>query len=92
MSEIVTTTLGRFRCVTDGKDKWPLWECPKCQSWCGFSEAQWEGRSSVICLGPSGDKTCNYHETHPFGKILFKTIQLRILMGESPTDPEDSVK
>lgn len=88
MSEIVTTDVGRFRRVTDGKTKWWLWECPSCQQWCGLSEAQWAGAVSVDhaadgCTGA-------YHETHNFGAALLATIQARILMEQPPADTEEA--
>lgn len=84
MSQIVTTSLGRFRHVSLGDDKtaW-LWECPICQQWGGLSDAQWAGTVSVAC-------DCGrYHETHAFGPELVAVMQARILHGEPSLDPPE---
>jgi hypothetical protein len=84
MSEIVTSSDGRFRRVTDGKTKWWLWECPGCKQWCSLSEKQWAGQVSVDHASdgcPGG-----YHETHNFGASLVAAMQASILMeGGKPT-------
>ncbi len=87
MSEIVTTKLGRFRRVTDGKSKWWLWECPGCNQWCSLNDRQWSGQVSVdhAADGCSG----RYHETHNFAAELLVTMQARILTGEAPAVDED---
>lgn len=89
MSEIVTTDLGRFRRVTDGKTKWFLWECPACKQWCGLSEDQWNGRVSVdhAADGCSGA----YHETHNFGAALTAKMQADILMDGKVNVSEEKV-
>ena len=82
MSEIITTDVGRFRRVTDGKRKWFLWEC-RCGEWCNLSEDQMAGRISVDHAS-QGCKA-KYHETHPFGALLLAKVQASVLMDESPT-------
>jgi hypothetical protein len=86
MSEIITTSIGRFRRVTDGKTKWFLLECPGCGQWCTLNERQWNGTVSVdhATDGCSG----SYHETHDFGAALLAELQLRRLMEEPLTDTE----
>jgi hypothetical protein len=90
MSEIITTSVGRFRRVTDGNRKWFLWECPRCLQWSNLSEDQLAGKVSVQC--GDGVKYCGYHETHNFGAELVATMQARVLMGESPLDAPDGTK
>src|SRR6059036_1124113 len=66
MSEIVTTSVGRFRRVNTGQpehDAW-LWECP-CGQWAYLDEDQWAGHVSVDHAADGCPK--NYHETHNFG-------------------------
>lgn len=84
MSKIVDTNVGRFRQVTDDKDKWFLWECPNCGSWSGMSDGQLEGKVSVVCSGPNGRGGCDYHATHEFGASLVAAMQAKILMGYKP--------
>jgi hypothetical protein len=81
MSKIVTTELGRFRGVTDGKRNWWLWECPNCKTWGNLSPDQMEGRVSVL-------HSCGYHHIHEYAKELVATIQARMLMGEYPFEEE----
>lgn len=85
MSKIVDTQVGRFRQVSDGDKKWFLWECPKCKSWAGMSDEQWDGKVSVVCSGPQGGG-CRYHETHEFGKELYVATAALHLMGYGPHD------
>lgn len=85
MSQIFDTELGRFRAVSDGKQKWFLWECPKCKSWAGLSDKQWDGKVSVVCSGPPGG-SCTYHETHEYGKTLYSVGMALRLMGHRPHD------
>ena len=82
MSEIVTTTVGRFRHVTPGA--W-LWECP-CGQWSYLSADQWAGRVSVDHA--SEGCSAGYHETHNYAAELVATMQARILSGAPPIDPE----
>lgn len=89
MSKIVTTKLGRFRSVTDGKNSWWLWECPRCKDeWCSLSQVQMDGHVSVIHDHYYGDaqygaqRYCGYHETHEFAKELVVTIQTKAFFGE----------
>ena len=86
MSEIVTTTVGRFRHVTP--DAW-LWECP-CGQWSYLTTDQWAGRVSV----DHASQGCpvKYHETHNYEAELVVTMQARILTGEPPIDPESPVE
>ena len=86
MSEIIVSSEGRFRRVTDGKTKWFLWECPRCRQWSPLSEAQWEGREIVEC--GDGKRYCGYRETHRFGVSLLAAIQANILTGK-PSSSED---
>ncbi len=79
MSEIVTTELGRFRRVTDGHEKWFLWECPLCKQWGRLSDDQLAGQVSVTC-------DCGYHETHRFWAELVAAMQVRILLNEPLLD------
>lgn len=88
MSKIVDTELGRFRQVTDVDKKWFLWECPRCKSWGGLSEEQWNGEVSVVCSGRSGQGDCDYHETHEYGKMLVVSMQAMRLMGYKPYHDE----
>lgn len=87
MSQIVDTSLGRFRAVSDGVRKWWLWQC-RCGTWCNLSEAQWNGEVSVDHAShhhqyqtpnaPEGIlQFCGYHERHEFAKELVVTIQAR---------------
>lgn len=87
MSQIVTSSLGRFRRVTDGEALWWLWECPKCSQWCSLSDTQWEGKISVdhAADGCPGQ----YHETHNFGAELVAVLQSRRLL-EMPLTEEDA--
>lgn len=86
MSKIVSTDVGRFRSVTDGKIVWWLWECPRCKQWCSLSEDQWAGKVSVQC--GDGHRYCGYHETHEFGKELVVKMQAAVFMGEPPTQED----
>ena len=84
MSQLVETALGRFRRVNTGDQNHPdtwLFECPGCKQWAYLDEDQWGGRVSVDHTSP----TCQYHETHEYGKSLVAAMQARILMGEPPT-------
>lgn len=88
MSQIVTTTVGRFRRVNTGDtghpDTW-LWECP-CGQWAYLDADQWAGRVSVDHASDGCPK--GYHETHNFGAELVATTQSRVLTGDSPLDDE----
>lgn len=86
MSQIVQSALGRFRSVTDGSKQWWLWECPICKRWGGFSEAQWEGKTSVDHSKMHAD--CTYHETHEFGQQLVAAIRANILVIGKPAEDE----
>lgn len=70
MSQIVVTDVGRFHIVTDGKTKWPLWECPHCGERHQLQEAQMEGNMPVVCLGYPEAEVPHYFEGHEFGKAL----------------------
>ena len=85
MSQIVSTDVGRFNRVSDGR--W-LWECPKCHSWGSLSADQVAGCVSVDCSGPMNGNGCDYHETHNFGAALVAKLQTRALFNEPPFDPE----
>ena len=86
MSKIVDTSVGRFRQVIDGTDKWFLWECPGCKQWAHLSEDQWNGKVSVdhASQGCAGQ----YHETHNFGAELVHRMQAMRLMGYRPWHEE----
>lgn len=84
MSRLVTTKLGRFRAVTDGKRNWWLWECPVCKRWGGLSEPQMDGKVSVHHA--ADNPACTYHETHEFAKELVITVQVRRLMRADGDD------
>jgi len=87
MSQIVTTSVGRFRRVSidDQSDTW-LFECPGCGEWAYLDNDQWNGRVSV----DHASDGCHgkYHETHEYGKELLATIQARVWMGEQLCDVE----
>lgn len=89
MSQIVTTKLGRFRCVNTGQPEHNAWlfECP-CGQWAYLDEDQWAGRVSVDHASEGCPK--NYHETHNYGAELVAVMQARILTGDSPIDPEEA--
>lgn len=82
MSRITPTKYGRFNHTSSG----PLWECPKCGAWGAMSEDQLNGRVSVVCSGPSGDGSCDYHETHDYGPALIAAMQARLLTDGVPFD------
>lgn len=89
MSQIVDTSVGRFRRVNTGDPNHPdtwLWECP-CGQWAYLDEDQWAGRVSVDHASDGCPK--GYHETHEYGKILVTTMQAAILMGD-PASHEDT--
>lgn len=77
MSQIVTTSLGRFQRVSTGSLKlsnaW-LFECPGCGEWAYLDEDQWYGRVSVdhASMGCAG----GYHETHDYATELLVALDL----------------
>jgi len=88
MSKIVSTKLGRFNCVTDGMNKWWLWECVRCrQEWLPLNENQMNGTASVLHDYYYGDpehrRYCGYHETHEYGKELVVSIQTKAFFREA---------
>lgn len=92
MSQIVDTSVGRFRRVNTGDpthpDTW-LWECP-CGQWAYLDEDQWAGRVSVDHASDGCPK--GYHETHEYGKALVAAIQASILTGYPPTHEDTDAK
>jgi hypothetical protein len=78
MSEIVDTEEGSFRRVTDGVNKWWLWECPAC------SERQ------PINLDKSEELACVKcgHIGRNLGRSLVAHMQARVLTGDAPTHEE----
>lgn len=90
MSKVVPTKIGRFRQVTDGDRKWFLFECPTCGEWLPMKEEHLNGSAPIDHLSrPDGDRvrmTCAFSGKHKLGIELVTTMQVRVLMDESPCD------
>lgn len=78
MSEIVDTSEGSFRRVTDGVKKWWLWECPNCKQLQPVDLNKSERWQCYACP----------HEGKDLGGTLVATMQASIIMGESPSHDE----
>ena len=77
MSNLVTTKLGLFNCVTDGTNRWFLWRCPACEEWSTLSEDH-------LVRGC----TCDAPAIDDLWRTVIVTMQARIFMGYKPTDLE----
>ena len=86
MSVIVTTDLGRFR-RAEGAPAGFLFECP-CGEWLPLTLDMMEGRTSVDHASQGCPK--GYHETHRYDIELVARMQMRVLDGRSPVDPESA--
>jgi hypothetical protein len=85
MSKIVDTEVGQFRQVTDGTNKWFLFECPVCHERLPMDEETLAGRSPIDHIdGPGSKQICAFQGRKELGKVLVATMQARILMGERP--------
>ncbi len=93
MSKIITTEIGRFRCVDDHGVKSFLFECPECNEWLPMSEEHLNGSLAPIHFArieqmPSmtHGRVCSFAEKKAYGATLIATMQARILMCEDVTD------
>lgn len=79
MSKIVDTDEGSFRFVTDGTNKWWLWECAQC------------GERQPVDLDNSVSAPCEKcgHVGRNLGRALVAHMQARVLVGDEPTHDED---
>lgn len=87
MSQIIDTSVGRFRRVNrDGELCW-LFECPGCKTWGSLDDYQWAGLVSVdhASQGCEG----RYHETHNYGAALQAAITAALLTDTPVSHDEE---
>jgi len=88
MSLIVSTSLGRFRAVTDQQNgKSFLFECPVCGEWLPMSEEHLNGSRDVQHLRRGDtDRLCGHFEAKVYGATLVATMQAKLLMAREGED------
>ena len=94
MSQIVSTSLGRFRRwkADDGSEGF-LFECPECKEWVPMSEDHLNGSIAPIhfrrvdgLITISHGMVCGYVEKHPYGATLVATMRAKLLMASDGED------
>ena len=89
MSKLVDTKLGQFRQVTDGVNKWFLFECPDCGEMLPMSEEILAGTAPIDhATRPPQTRLCTFRGVREFGKVLVSTMQAQIVMGYKPYHDE----